>query len=233
MSGAVRDRLIASGTPASKIRLIPNGVDLERFRPNPIHSSAVRTILFAGRLDPVKRPLFVADVARELSRLRGSRDFRFVIAGDGPEETRFRERVHRLGLDGVFDFRGHVDDLAPLLAACDLVMIPSRSEGVPLVLLEALACARTVVASKVGSIPEVLDSSCGLLIERLNDASEFARAIHSLLVDADLRERLGAAGRRKMETNHDIRNARAALASLFDQGSSVSVSATNLSTAIE
>lgn len=233
MSEAVRDGLIRAGTPASKIRLIRNGVDLERFRPAPVNSSATKVILFAGRLDPVKRPRFVADVARELCSLRAQRDFQFLIAGDGPEGARLGQRVHKLGLDGVFDFRGQVDDLAPLLAASDLLLIPSRSEGVPLVLLEALASARPVVASKVGSIPEVLDSSCGVLIEHLDDAREFARAIHSLLHAPELRERMGAAGRRKAEANHDIRQTRAAFASLFDQGSSVSVSATNLSTAME
>lgn len=233
LAGSVSERLIAAGTPESKILLVRNGVDLERFRPSPKPAGVVPRILFAARLTARKRPLFLIDVARELGALRPQREFQFLIAGDGPEEARFRQRVHKLGLDSRFDFRGQVEDLAPLLAACDLLIIPSRSEGVPLVLLEALASARPVVASKVGSIPEVLDSSCGVLIERLDDARAFARAIHSLLDAPELRERMGAAGRRKVEANHDIRQTRAAFASLFDQGSSVSVSATNLSTAME
>jgi glycosyltransferase involved in cell wall biosynthesis len=228
MSEAVRDRLRAAGTPEQKIVPIRNGVDLERFRGTPI--SGNNTILFAGRLDVVKRPLLVADIANAIAKLRPQRDFRFVIAGDGPERKVFERRVHKLGLENVFDFRGHVVDLAPLYAAADLVLLTSRSEGVPLVILEALASARPVVASNVGSISEVLDSSCGILISR-DDA--FAPAIHSLLNQPELRQKMGAAGRQKMESGHDIRKTRAALSSLFDQRASVSVSSTNRSTAIK
>jgi glycosyltransferase involved in cell wall biosynthesis len=114
-----------------------------------------------------------------------------------------------------------------------VMILPSRSEGVPLVVLEALASARPVVASKVGAIPEVLDSSCGILIEHFDSAAEFAQAIHSLLDQPELRERMGAAGRRKMEAKHDIRQTREAFSRLFDQGSSVSVASTSRSTAME
>jgi glycosyltransferase involved in cell wall biosynthesis len=214
MSEAVRDRLLALGTPESKTLLVANGVDLDRFRPAPLHSNSTKTILFAARLDPVKQPLLVADIAQALSILRPQRDFRFIIAGDGPQREAFERRVHQLGLDSLFDFRGQVDDLAPLYAACDVLLLPSRSEGVPLVVLEALASARPVVASNVGGIPEVLDLSCGILIEK-GDAGEFARAIHSLLDQPDLREKMGLAGRKKMEANHDIRRTREAFSSLF------------------
>ena len=159
LAESVRDHLLALGTPESKILLMRNGVDLERFHPVPRDRNSTKTILFAARLNPRKRPLLLADIARELTRLRPQRDFRFVVAGDGSEKERFQNRVHKLGLDTVFDFRGQVDDLPPLLEACDIVIIPSSSEGVPLVMLEALASARPVVASRVGAIPEVLDAS--------------------------------------------------------------------------
>jgi len=232
MSEAVRDRLLALGVPEEKIVLVRNGVDLERFRPAPLNTHSTKNILFAARLDPVKRPLLVADIAKELASLRPPRDFRFSIAGDGPERERFEQRVCRLGLQAAFDFRGHVADLAPLYAAADVVILPSRSEGVPLVVLEALASARPVVASKAGSIPEVLDETCGILVEN-PDGAEFARAINSLLDQPGLREKMGAAGRRKIEARHDIRRTRETLATLFDQGASVSVSSTSRSTANE
>jgi glycosyltransferase involved in cell wall biosynthesis len=232
LSESVRERLIAMGTPESKIMFVRNGVDLDRFQPAPVNTDSTKTVLFAGRLDPVKQPLMIAGIAKELSALRPQRDFRFTIAGDGPEKQRFQQRVRNLGLESMFDFRGHVADLAPLYSASDIVLLPSRSEGVPLVILEALATARPVVASKVGSIPDVLDPSCGILIAQPT-AIEFARAINSLLDQPELRERMGAAGRKKMEASHDIRKTREALASIFDQGASVSVSSTSRSTAIE
>ncbi len=237
LAESVRDRLLGMGTPQSKLLLVPNGVDLERFHPTPADSAGpLKQILFAARLTPRKRPLLLADIALELTRLRPQRDFRFVIAGDGPEKERFERRIHKLGLDAIFELRGQVDDLAPRFAACDIVILPSSSEGVPLVILEALASARPVVASKVGAIPEVLDSSCGILIEKA-DAAEFARAIHTLLDQPELRETMGAAGRRKMEASHDIRKTRESFTALFDpnldQGSSVSVASTSRSTAME
>jgi len=229
MSEAVHHRL-------GNALLVRNGVDLERFKPAALSSNSIKNILFAARLDPVKRPMLVADIAKALVTLRPQRDFRFTVAGDGPEKEWFTRRVRKLGLDAVFDFRGQVSDLAPLYAASDILILPSRSEGVPLVILEALACARPVLASKAGSIPEVVDSSCGILIERFDAAdaaAEFAQAIHSLLDQPELRANMGAAGRRKMEASHDIRKTREAFASLFDQGSSVSVASTNRSTAME
>jgi glycosyltransferase involved in cell wall biosynthesis len=233
MSQSVRDRLIAAGTAGSKIVLARNGVDLERFQPAQPHSiDSVKTILFAARLDAVKRPLLVADIAKALLALRPEGDFRVIVAGDGPERERFVRRVRKLGLDAMFDFRGQVDDLSPLYAACDVVILPSRSEGVPLVVLEALASGRPVVASKVGAIGEVLDPGCGILIEE-PEPREFARAIKALLDQPELRERLGAAGRRKMETTHDIRKTRELWTRLFDQGTSLSVSSTSRSTAME
>jgi glycosyltransferase involved in cell wall biosynthesis len=232
MSQSVRDRLVALGTAGSKIALARNGVDLERFRPAPHPIDAVKTILFAARLDAVKRPLMVADIAKALSALRPKGDFRVIVAGDGPERERLERRVRKFRLDAIFDFRGQVDDLSPLYAASHVVILPSRSEGVPLVVLEALASGRPVVASKVGAIPEVLDSSCGILIEG-PEPREFARAIHTLLDQPELRERLGAAGRRKMETMHDIRKTRELWTGLIDQGTSLSVSSTSRSTAIE
>jgi glycosyltransferase involved in cell wall biosynthesis len=238
LSEAVRNRLLALGIPAEKILLAPNGVDLERFCPtvspggHSITGKSKKNILFAARLDPVKRPLLVADIAMELSKRRPQRDFRFSIAGDGSEKERFERRVRKLGLEAVFDFRGHVQDLAPLYAAADVVILPSRSEGVPLVVLEALASARCVVASNVGAIPEVIDASCGILVERPG-AAAFANAINGLLDQPELRRKMGAAGRRKMEEHHDIRTTREKLAGIFDQGASVSVSSTKRSTAIE
>ncbi len=208
-------------------------MDLARFHPAPREVNTTKTILFAARLTPRKRPLLLVDIAQQLLRLRPQRDFRFVIAGDGPEKERFQSRVRKLGLDAVFDFRGQVEDLPPLLAACDIVILPSSSEGVPLVILEALASARPVVASRVGAIPEVLDSSCGMLIDP-PDAVEFTRALNSLLDQPELCDKLGAAGRRKMELLHDIRKTQEVFASLFeDQRSSVSVASTSRSTAME
>jgi glycosyltransferase involved in cell wall biosynthesis len=218
VSDSVRDRLLACGTVEERIRVIGNGVDLDRFRPSPAHRNApIKQILFVGRLDPVKRPLLLVRIALALAALRKIRDFRFVVAGDGPETGRLRASVRRAGLEAVFEFRGHVDDVAPLFAASDVVVLPSKSEGVPLVVLEAFACSRPVVASKIGAVAEPLDSQCGVLIDvSSGEAAAFAVALDNLLDQPGLREQMGATGRKRVENQYDRRRCLEAYASLFD-----------------
>ena len=218
ISECSRQRLLQTGVAAEKIRLIRNGVDLERFEPAPPRTDgARRTVLFAGRLDPVKRPLLLVDIALELAKLRGGRDFRVVIAGDGPEGAALRGRVHRAGLDSVFEFLGQVSAMPAVLADADAVVLPSRGEGIPLVVLEAFAAARPVVCSRVGALAEVVDSSTGILVESgSGEARRFAIALKGLLNDSEAREAMGRAGRRKVEAEYDLRKARAAYRELLD-----------------
>jgi glycosyltransferase involved in cell wall biosynthesis len=215
VSDAVKQRLLDTGTPAEAIRVIRAGVDLTRFRAAPVRGEGAGRILFAGRLDPVKRPLLLVEIAQTLRRKRP--EFRFVIAGDGPELGSLRERVKRKHLEMFFEFLGAVEDLAPVLESCDIVILPSRSEGVPLVLLEALACARPVVASRVGGIPQLIDAGCGVLIDmKSGEVAEFADALDTLLGDPARREKMGQAGRKRVEAGHDLREARREYAELLE-----------------
>jgi glycosyltransferase involved in cell wall biosynthesis len=217
VSDSVQRHLLGGGTPAGRIRLTRGGVDLERFRPAPTRPSGVLRILFAGRIDPVKRPELLVDIAAKLLKRPGHRQFRFVVAGDGPRLRRLRERVKSKQMETIFDFLGQVEDLAPVFHASDIVILPSRSEGVPLVLLEALACARPVVASRVGDIPQLIDDGCGILIDvSPNDASDFAAALESLLGDPELRETMGREGRRKVEAGYDLRTVRTEYAEILN-----------------
>ena len=217
VSRAVRSRLLAGGTPESHIVMVRNGVDLERFRPSLETAPHDRKqILFAGRLDPIKRPSLMVDIAAELLCLRKEADFVFVVAGDGSEASLVRTLVRRKDLERVFEFLGHVEDMPPLIAAADIVLLPSRSEGVPLIVLESLACATPVVASKVGAIAEVVDESCGVLIEPAGgEASAFAAAIDRLLNHPGICREMGEAGRKKVAAEHDLRRTRQAYARLF------------------
>jgi glycosyltransferase involved in cell wall biosynthesis len=125
--------------------------------------------------------------------------------------------VRRKGLEGVFEFHGHVEDMPPLIAAADIVLLTSRSEGVPLIILESLACSTPVVASKVGALTEVVDSSCGVLIEPAGgEASAFAAAIDRLLNHPDICRKMGESGRKKVVAEYDLRRARQSYARLFD-----------------
>jgi glycosyltransferase involved in cell wall biosynthesis len=211
LSATVQRELIEQGIEEAKIRLILNGVDLEYFnvaeRFNLEHSpGGPHRILFAGRLEAVKRPRLLAEIAHRLQRRRKSGDFRFVVVGDGPEAGGLRRRVRAHNLEHLFEFRGQVADIAPELAACDMVVLPSKAEGIPLIVLEAFAASRPVVASAVGGVPEVVTPENGILIPPGGSEIEnFAAALDLLIGDPALRKRLGTNGRRMVERRFDRR----------------------------
>jgi len=216
ISEAARERLRREGAPEARIRLLRPGVDLTRFRPFPPPAASLSQILFAGRLDPVKRPLLLVEIARSLKDRRGRADFRIVVAGDGPEAGPLRDRAEREGLAGLFEFRGHVPDIAPLLSEARLLVLTSKAEGIPLATLEAFAAGKPVVASDAGAVGEVVDSDTGFLIERSSGEVEaFATAIDTLLNSPELCERLGRRAREKVEREYGRDRFRAACRSLF------------------
>jgi glycosyltransferase involved in cell wall biosynthesis len=187
-----RKQLVRAGVPEERIRLIRNGIDLARFTCAPEHEP------------------------RALLKQRRRGDFLFVVAGDGPEEAALRSAVIRSGIDHLFEFRGYVSDMAPVFADSALLIITSRSEGIPLVLLEALASGKPVVASNVGAIGELLDEETGFLIDCVEgEADAFASAIHMLLAQPELRARMGRIGRRKVEADYDRRRSMQCYRELF------------------
>lgn len=217
VSETVRRRLIESGEPAAKTRVARAGIDLQRFADSPpLRDAQPYRILFAGRLDPVKRPLLLPDIASALRRLRPVADFRFVVAGDGPESSTLSRRVHRAGVGALFEFRGRVPDIAPLLADCDMLLLPSRAEGLPLVILEAFAASRPVVASAVGAIPEIVGGCTGILVPLgAGEVKAFARAIDSLLRDPERRRTMGQNGRSLIAAEYTREAARESYRRLF------------------
>ena len=219
ISKAGRQRLIDMATPPEKVRLIRNGVDLARFDPGRYQrgrlqrrlnvADQTKVVLFAGALVPRKRPRLLVDVATELGRLRPAGDYHFVVAGDGPEEDRLRRLLDTRGLAGRVPLVGHIDDMAQTLADASLLLITSREEGIPLVLVEALAMQTSVVSSRAGAIEEALSPSCGVLVEPgEGEEGRLALAIHQLLDDDARRIGMGRAGRALVERDYSIERAR-------------------------
>jgi glycosyltransferase involved in cell wall biosynthesis len=154
-------------------------------------------------LRPQKDPLFaIRAVARLASsgRLPG----RFAIVGNGPIEGEVRDEIDRLELhDHVrwFPYRGSVD---PYLAALDLFVLPSAWEAMPLSLLEAMSCGLPILATGVGGTPEVVtDGVTGRIVPH-GDELELAVGLLELLSDAELRARLGDAGRGEHEARFQV-----------------------------
>jgi glycosyltransferase involved in cell wall biosynthesis len=123
---------------------------------------------------------------------------RLVVAGDGPTAAEVSRMAAPLG-DAVV-LTGYRDDVMELLDATDVLIHPSRTEAFPTALLEAMAARVPVVATAVGGIPEIVaDHQTGLLVDAPPDAGRFVDAVLTLAADADLRRRLGEAGRRRFE----------------------------------
>jgi glycosyltransferase involved in cell wall biosynthesis len=131
----------------------------------------------AGRLEEQKGHAVLFDALAEV-RKRGL-DFTLALAGDGRLRGELEQRAEQLGLGNRIRFLGTLDDVGPLLAAADAVVLPSLWEGLPLVLLEAMVRSRPIVATNVGGVPEAIDNGVhGVLVppgEALALADELER----------------------------------------------------------
>ncbi|MGQ0721231.1 MAG: glycosyltransferase [Candidatus Eiseniibacteriota bacterium] len=199
------------GVPRSEVRVAYPGVDPQRFRPdvdgNPLRrrlgAEHDLLLLSVGRLQRRKGH----DTAiRALAALGSGRaGVRYVIVGTGEEEATLRRLAEECGVAGRGSFAGAVADaeLPSYYAACDVFLLPNRKdgediEGFGIVFLEAQAAARPVVAGKTGGAPEaVAEGETGLLVGG-DDVAELAAALDALLSSADLRAKLGSAGRARV-----------------------------------
>jgi glycosyltransferase involved in cell wall biosynthesis len=195
VSAFARDRARERGYPTRADRVIPNGVDAALFSPLAEEPPLPLVFFFAGRLDDQKG----VDVLLEAFR-RLPRGPRLRLAGTGPKEEEYRRLAASLGIDGAVRFLGGVPraKLATLLCESHVYVLPSRYENLPLGLLEAMACARPVVATRVGGVAEMVDDGVeGLLVDP-DDPHVLALALRRLNEDAPLRKRLGEAGRARV-----------------------------------
>ncbi|MFP3938687.1 MAG: glycosyltransferase family 4 protein [Thermoanaerobaculia bacterium] len=150
-------------------------------------------LLHAGSFTPEKDH---ATLLRAFARVaERHREARLVLAGDGPLRREIEALAGSLGLNGRVLFLGARRNLSAWMAGADLLVLPSRIEGVPGVVLEAAARGLPVVATAVGSVPDaVVDGTTGLLVPP-GDPEALAGALEQLLADGELRSRMGAAGR--------------------------------------
>jgi L-malate glycosyltransferase len=151
-----------------------------------------------GRLAPVKG----LEIFLRAARIIKDRDriAKFLVAGDGPLHDQLVGITRRLDLEHEVLFLGHRCDNHDILGIMDLFVLPSLSEGIPLVLLEALALARPVVATAVGGIPEIVEHGVSGLLVEAGDANALAGACLRVIDDPVFGRQMGSAGRRRVET---------------------------------
>jgi L-malate glycosyltransferase len=184
-----------------RARVLHNATDLEKFRAALESRAAWRleigvsetapVIALIGRMYPVKGHKGMLEIMAEV--VRRCPDAVLLVIGDGPERADCEALAARLEIGSQVRFLGQRLDVPELLAATDVVAIPSLSEGLPIAAIEAQAAGKPVVAYRVGGLPEVVnDGSDGMLIAP-GEQSAFARALVQLLADPGLRDAYGRA----------------------------------------
>ncbi len=218
ISSDIDDELSSIGIPADRRMLIPNGVDLTRFRPaTPEDRAASRQALgfgdapvavFAGRLAEEKRIGWLMDAWPRIRQVVPGAQL--LVVGDGP----LHDDLRSTAIDGVA-LVGPVDDVARMLRAADVFVLPSIAEGLSNAMLEAMASELGVVATRVGGANDVItDGISGDLVD-VDDLDGLEAAITGLLTDPDRRARYGAEARRTVAENYSIERTAAKLVHLY------------------
>lgn len=213
-----------------RIQVIPLGLQLERFG----HSDDVQlraefrrslgvtdesVICIVGRLVPIKNhDLFLEAAARVL---RCGRRCVFVIAGGGTEEVRLRQRAAALGIAANVRFLGWRTDLERIYAGSDVVALTSDNEGTPVAVIEAMAAGRSIVATDVGGVSDVLENGRFGRIVAPSDPDQFAAAIIALLDDSKLRGGLAEAARASALARYGLPRLVSDITRLYDRLTSV------------
>jgi glycosyltransferase involved in cell wall biosynthesis len=213
-SQAGRRHRVALGWPAQRMRVIPNGIDTERFRPRPDARDDVRGTLGVGddivligqvaRLDPMKDHLTLLQATARLDA--SGRDFRLVVVGAGPQEqqTHLAEAARQLGIAGRVLWLGERHDVPRVLNALDIhVLASAYGEGFPNAVAEAMATGLPCVVTDVGDAREIVGDT-GITVQP-RDPEQLAAALGRLLTTpAGARRELGQRARQRILENYSI-----------------------------
>lgn len=226
VSASCRDFLITrESIPERDVTLVPNAIDLRRFSPagtqrNEARASlglpaSARVVAGVGRLNPQKNFALFLDIAAQLAP-RFS-DLHFLLAGDGPEEKMLREKAATLGISDRVTFSGYVADTRQVYLAADVLLMPSRYEGLPMTLLEAMAMGLPVVASQLDGIAEVIGDGREGFLAPSDDAALFVERTAALLQDGELSSRIAKNARAKIEASFSVERMTSAVEEIYDR----------------
>lgn len=222
VSRAVQGDLIGHGLKARKISLVYNGIKIGI--PKSSWDAASTRLKFGlptdafiigavGRLATVKGHSYLIEAMPSI--LNEIKTCRLIIAGDGPLRGELETLISKLGLSETVKLVGHVDDINGFMAAIDLFVLPSLSEGLPIALLEAMASEKPVLASSVGGISEVItDSSEGILISPC-DPKAISNAVRRLFQDGNQRKTLGHNSKKIVEEKFSSPNMAGQYAAIY------------------
>jgi len=184
------------GVPYGTLSHIPYGLDAERLewqsrqRPAPLPADNQRStiILCPARLVPVKGHQYLLSA---LSHMSTRQRIVLWLAGDGRYKEDLKQLVAHEGLNNIVRFLGSRDDIAALMRKADIIVLPSVQDALPFSIMEAQMLGKPIVASRVGGIPEMIDSGKTGILVAPGEAQELARALLQLIASPPLREKLG------------------------------------------
>jgi glycosyltransferase involved in cell wall biosynthesis len=240
VTNRAKEALILEGVSDELIDVIPMGIDLEKFRPDCLAAKEYRNklefkedelvVLYVGRMVWEKGIYdFIHSAASIFKDINTANlPVRFLMVGSGPEMSNVRNRVDSMGLsEGIsfldsasYDEMPHLHNLADIFV---LPSIPMRTwqEQFGMVMIEAMACGKPVIASLTGSIPEVI-SDCGILVQP-NDPLSLSGAIKELMRDRGLRESLGRAAMNRVKREYDANSIAQRIHAVFEKVSACSL----------
>ncbi len=224
MSQKMKKEIVSMGIPSSKISVLYNSILLDDYPVNlssekirreyQIHEKDEKVVAMIGRLSAEKGPDIFVEMAHRL--LQKYSKVKFLLVGDGPLFSTIQRKVAHLGLQKHVILTGHRTDMDHVYAAIDILAIPSFSEGLPNVLLEASVYSKPVVSTRVGGIPEIISHGInGFLVEpgRVDDLVDY---VLFLLKDPDLMVQMGSSARRIIEDKFDFRKRTEILEKLYE-----------------
>jgi glycosyltransferase involved in cell wall biosynthesis len=200
----------------SKLIVLPLGVDPDLFAPGPARpASECFEILCVGRLIPAKGQHILIDAVQQLS-LQG-RSVRLRLVGCGPDESSLREHAARIAHPECIVFEGAIDQdhIRDFYAAADAFCLPSFAEGLPVVLMEAMAMKIPCVSTHIAGIPELIRNGLDGLLVAPSDLDALVEALAKLMDDGALRVRMGCSGRARIVEHYDLRRNVDKLAAIF------------------
>ncbi len=195
------ERLKKNVISENKVKVVQNAVNVQDFchktdanllKYELKHNEDKRVVLTVARMDKLKGHKYLIEAAPLVP------DAIFLLAGDGPERAKMEERARELGVADRVVFLGSRNDIPELLSACDVFILPSILEGLPLSILEAMSASKPVIATDIGGTNEIIiDGENGLLVPP-GDSKALAEKIKLLLSDKSLAKRLAVSGKERV-----------------------------------
>jgi glycosyltransferase involved in cell wall biosynthesis len=215
---------------AGRIRVVYNGIDVERYAEAgrgsrqrviglPVSSSERLVVMVANMHREVKGHTDLIAAAQTVCREHP--DVRFLLVGDGEMRPAFEAQARALGLGKSVVFLGHRTDVADILPCCQIGVLASRAEGLPNAVMEYMAAGLATVATPVGGVPEIIQHEISGLLVPVKNPAALSSEIIRLLNDEPLRERLGQAARASVLSKCDFTGLLKSLNSIYQASPAV------------